>query len=46
VRNNDIELTAKSYCENISNEKETFPILNERIKLIIKEPANYKKMIL
>jgi phage shock protein A len=45
LRNRDMELIVSISCEDISKEKETFPILNERVKSITDEPANYQKMV-
>jgi chromosome segregation ATPase len=45
LRNRDIELIASTSCEDISKEQETFSTLNERVKSITDEPANYQKMV-
>jgi hypothetical protein len=38
-------LIVSTSCEDISKEQETFSTLDERVKSITDEPANYQKMI-
>jgi hypothetical protein len=40
-----MELIVSTSCEYISKEKETFSTLDERVKPITDEPANYQKMV-
>jgi hypothetical protein len=45
LRNRDMELIVSASCEDISKEQETFSTLDERVKSITNEPANYQTMV-